>query len=798
MEKRKIHMIGNTHIDPVWLWKRAEGFQEVKSSFASALERMKEFPDFIFTASSVSFLEWLSENCPGLFSEIRERVLEGRFEIVGGMWVEPDCILPSGESLIRHFLYSHAFLTSALGVEATVGYNVDSFGHGANLPAILSGCGIKSYLACRPDRDLFSVPPVFRWKSPSGAEVTAERTGGEYLAWTKPGIEKNLQESEEALNQYGGDRMAVFYGVGNHGGGPTIDNIKSIRELRQQRRDLELDFSRLDAFFAELKPEELPEFQGEWGRVFMGCYSSDNEIKRLNRKAEWRLLKAEAMMAMAAHFSCGTANCPMKKLSYAWKETLFNQFHDILSGTSIEPARDEACDHFRGAIAAADTLIGDAMQGIANSVDTRGDGFPLVFVNPTGTDFEGLVAADVYVPSPERKQVRLRDADGEEIPYAETEYQCYARGARKNVLFEAKIPAMGYAVYRMLLEGPNRQLEESGVFGEGLRIGNGKVEMTLDEETGCPASLKLDGREMLASPASVKVMYDDRGAWGQHHLTERVEGHFRLESSRILEKNPLRVILRSVMAYERSTLLLDYILEKSSDTVRINGTIHNCQKHAEICFAVPVAGKNHVVVNETAFLAEQKVKNDGTEYYQHRFADISSEGGIAVFNDSSYGMRQMGEEYRLILSRSSVFSRGEDGELPISAELRTMDQGQWDFCLELLPHTEAVGADRLFAAADRLHMPVECLADSNHLGTHTLRYGSAVSVRGKGVSFGCLKPAADGTGLLLRIFESLGEDTSAVVTYCGKETELPLSPYQIQSVLLGENSIIPCDMLERP
>ena len=199
MEKKKIHMIGNTHIDPVWLWEREEGMQEVKSSFLSALDRMYEFPDFIFTHSSISYLEWMKENCPEAFERIRQRVAEGRWEIVGGMWVEPDCNIPSGESLIRHFLYGKEFVEREFGKEVVAAYNVDSFGHGANLPAVCAGCGIRYYLMSRPGKSNLDVPPVFVWQSPSGASVLAERTGGEYMAWTRPALKRNLAESLEEM-----------------------------------------------------------------------------------------------------------------------------------------------------------------------------------------------------------------------------------------------------------------------------------------------------------------------------------------------------------------------------------------------------------------------------------------------------------------------------------------------------------------------------------------------------------------------------------------------------------------------
>lgn len=800
MSKRKFHMIGNTHIDPVWLWKRAEGMQEVKSSFASALDRMTEFPDFKFTMSSISYLEWVKQNCPDLFEKIKERVKEGRWEIAGAMWVEPDCIMPSGESLIRHFLYSKQFVEENFGVEPVVGYNVDSFGHGANLPTILVGCGMKYYLFNRPVKNVLEIPPVFNWLSPNGKKVIAERLGGEYLAWTKPGIEFNLTESMEALDAYDYDRMAVFYGVGNHGGGPTIDNIRSIYELKEEYREDEIDFSTIQGFFDTVDGEQLPQHHGEIGRIFQGCYSSDNEIKRLNRASEWGLVKAEAIGAIAASMN-GKYHYPKEEMEKAWKITLFNQFHDILSGTSIEPARNEACQEFNYAQTIARYTIDNGIQGIANSIDTRGDGFPLLLVNPTGTDFHGIFQAEIYAPAAHRKQVRIRGTKGEEIPYSPTHYLSYERDdARKNILIEAKVPAMGYAVYRILQEGPDFEPVESKMTVDNTTVSNGIVTITIDEKSGCPSSIVKNGVELLAEQAAFKVFSDDRGSWGHEPLEEKLLGRFEAQSVKVLESNFLRTIIRSVLLYNMSELIVDYILEKDSDLVKMNCSIHNHERHTEICFCVPVSGDDHKVLTETAFYAEQKVQNDGSEYYQHRFADISNDSGagIAVINNSAYGMSQKASEYRLILSRNVMFARGGSGPVELTPDKRFMDQGCWDFKLELLPHEEALENKRLFVEADFLHMPVEYLGDNNHAGEYWLRKGNEITVTGEGVQVSAYKPAhLEEKGTVLRIFECEGKETQASIRKGEKEYTVSLAPYEVKTLMFKGAKMKECDMLER-
>jgi alpha-mannosidase len=796
--KAKIHMIGNTHIDPVWLWKRVEGMQEVKSSFSSVLERMNEFPNFIFTMSSISYLDWVKHNCPSLFEKIKLRVEEGRWEIAGAMWVEPDCLLPSGESLIRHFLYSKKFLSENFNMESVVGYNVDSFGHGANLPNILKGCGMKYYIYNRPVRKIIELPPVFQWVSPDGSNVIAERMGGEYLAWTKPGIEYNLRESNEILETYGYDRMAVFYGVGNHGGGPTIDNIKSIYELREES-DYNLDFSTLKDFFETIDRDNISKLSGELGRIFTGCYSTDNEIKRLNRKAEWLLIKAEAVGAIAAKLSDNTYCYPAYDMEKAWKMALFNQFHDILSGTSIEPARNDACEDFAYSISVARSTIADAVQAIANSIDTRGDGFPLVLINPTGNAYRGVYYAEIYAPAAHRKQVRIRDTNGEEIPYVLTSEPEYARDSRKGILFEAEIPAMGYSVYRLLQEGPAVEVIEDLMKGEDNTLSNGMVSITIDSMTGCPSSIIKQGIELLSNSISFCVFQDDRGTWGDKYLEENLLGSFQARSIKVIERNFLRVVLRSILIYNHSELVVDYVLEKGSDILKINCKIHNHEKHVQICYCMPICGRHHVVTTETAFLAEQRVANDGTEYYQHRFADVINEEqqGIAVFNNNAYGMSQKDNEYRLIISRSSMFARGDNGPIDNSPEKRFMDQGSWGFDLELLPHTEALTNKQLFEKADFMHMPIELLGDNNHEGSHWSRRGSVFRVTGKGIHVCCFKLSEkDHNNQVIRLVETEGELQDGTIHMDDLEFPIQLSPYQVKTVILANGNLEECNMIE--
>lgn len=802
MDKKRFFMIGYTHIDPVWLWNRAEGMQEVKSSFASALARMEEFPDFKFTQTSIAFLAWLKENCPEQFEKIKERVEEGRWEIAGGMWIEPDCNLPSGEALIRQFLYGKDFVQREFGREVTEGFNPDSFGHGSNLPAIFAGCGLRSNTVSRPAKNCVKLPCLFNWQAADGSRIPTERTGGEYMAWTRPTMEFNIKESAEGLSEIGYDKMAVFYGVGNHGGGPTIENIRALYELRTERGADTLDFAAMGDFYECIEEDKLPTVTGELGRIYFGCYSSDRGIKAGNRRAEWTLLKAEAIAMMASLLGVKSWSYPAKKLEEAWKRTLFCQFHDILAGTSIETARDAAVREFGASAAMAEEVIHNGVQAIANAIDTRGDGFPLLLVNPTSAEFDGVFEAEVYVPRAPKKPLRLRDPYGAETYACESWYHNSAPESRKTILFQAQVPAYGYAVYRVLGEGPNDESAPPAIKADLLSMDNGVIRLLLDEKTGLPSSLKKAGKEMLSPGAAVKIFYDDRGAWGETIFCGEEKGQFQVTRSRMIEDNALRAVLRVFLRDGETELRIDYIIEKDSDVLKMSLRLENTKKHRLIALCLPVAEKTPSVFTETAFLAEQKIdcKGENPEYYQHRFADLVKENGsgLAVLNDSVYGCMQIGNEYRLILARSAVHARGGGGPLEEDLDYAYMDQGVWDYECRLIPHEKAMPKMRLFQEADLLHMPVEYLGDSAHQGMRFESHGAALKTVTENAVVSCLKESLTEPGnFVLRVFETEGKGGSVRVWYQNDEYQILLSPWQIKTVKWTKEGFTECDLLER-
>lgn len=284
--KNKVFLIGSAHLDPVWLWRKTEGFAEIKSTFRSALDRMNEFPGYVFTASSASYYKWIEQSEPEMFEEIKRRIEEGRWILAGGLWVQPDCNIPSGESFARHMLYSQRYYLEKFGRICEFGYNVDSFGHNGMLPQLLKHGGMNAYVFMRPDKVENSALPtgLFIWQSPDGSRALTFRLT---MSYGDDGFSKDKYPEYEELSKYEAKALEMmknaneldmplmsFYGVGNHGGGPTVRHL-SVLERVVEENDGAVCFAGPSAYFEHVREKAdvsaLPVVTGDLQHHASGC-----------------------------------------------------------------------------------------------------------------------------------------------------------------------------------------------------------------------------------------------------------------------------------------------------------------------------------------------------------------------------------------------------------------------------------------------------------------------------------------------------------------------------------------------
>ncbi|GAA1597452.1 hypothetical protein GCM10009804_62370 [Kribbella hippodromi] len=797
MTKRgPLHMIGNAHIDAVWLWQWQEGYQEVRATFRSALDRMEEYPDYVFTADSVAYLSWIAEHDPGLFERIRKRVAEGRFEIVGGWWVEPDCNLPGGEAFVRHALYSQRWLAEQLGVIATVGCNVDPFGHNAMLPQLLSKARLDSYAFLRPQAHERELPgQKFWWESADGSRVLAYRIPHEYCS---PGgeisghVAKALQQLPATT-----EPLMVFYGVGNHGGGPTIENIESIKQLAGRDLYPEMFPSTMRRFFDEARTfDGLPVHPTELQPHAIGCYAAHSGIKRQNRLAEQSLLAAEKWSTIAASVS-GMPSATAE-LGHAWKQVLFNQFHDIAAGTAIEPAYEDARDQLGEAKAIAARLANHSIQSIARQIDIPAESsmVPVVVFNPHAWPTTATVELEFGYPAPLRDAIELREGlDGRVINVQEVRSAATANG-RRRIAFKASLPPLGYQLFTMR-PGDTSSYHLGEPSRDSFVLDNGVVRAEVDPKTGWLKCLgTADGRNLLASGvAHAQVIDDDTDTWshGVRSLWKTADA-FRVKRVRRLADGPVRQLIRVESAYGESRLIEEFVLDAESDAVEVRVTVDWREQLKALKLCVPIAVPDSVATHEIPYGHLVREQNR-EEVPSHAWVDISGpSGGVALLNDGKYSFAVDGTTDGLsVLAmtavRSPAYAWHDPRQLDDDGVYEYLDQGIQRFTYRLQPHDADWRTSHVVRRAAELNQPVTPLIECFHAGPLAPSQ-SYLAVAGD-VVVSVLKQAEDNDGaVILRAHEIAGRsaDVTIDVPFLDRSFQAGFRPQEIKTFRLAADT----------
>ena len=810
-QDRTLHLIGNSHIDPVWLWQWPEGYQEVRATFRSALDLMNEYPELIFTCDSAAYYEWIEEIDPAMFAEIRTRVAEGRWEIVGGWWIEPDCNLPSGESFVRQGLLSQRYFLAKFGRIATVGYNVDPFGHNAMLPQILRKSGMDAYVFMRPGPHEKTLPsPIFWWESPDGSRVLAFRLPHEYCS-SREDLGYHLDKSLAQLPARWVEMMA-FYGVGNHGGGPTRENIESIRRLDGMGTMPRLVHSTPRRFFdAMLASErEFPLVDEELQHHAVGCYAAHSGIKRWMRRAENALSSAELWSAVAR--TVVGAPYPADELRHAWKQVLFNQFHDTLGGTAIEPAYRDARDQLGEATAIAARAENLAIQSITRAIDLPHEPgtTPVVVFNPHPWPVRTLVEMEYGVL---RQSDGLVDEDAAPVPLQQIQSYATVLAGRSRLSFEADLPALGYRTFRI---GPDRPRPDPGTLrADATTLENEHVRLTLDDRTGDIASLVLreggeDVADVIVPGSRVAVVADTSDTWSHRMLAYADEiGRFEATSSpELIERGPVRALVRVDAAYGGSRCTIDYILGAHSKSIEVRVILdwHEKAHLAKVRFATAI--RADTAWYEIPYGAIERPAN-GDEEPGQRWVDVSGtldgvDGtlGLAVVNDSKYSFDVVGGEVGVTAARSPIFAHHEPRVPQPGVRFQFQDQGQQRFTLSLVPHRGTWADASVHRAASELNQRPTLLMEAAHDGRlpSTARYASLTP---ENIVLGAMKVAEDGDDLVIRIVETAGRAAHGVVDLplWQRRFEVDIRPFEIRTFRVSRDpdvDVIETDLLEQP
>ncbi len=762
------HLIGHAHIDLAWLWRWEETVHDIAThTFRGTLAQMDRIPGLTFAQSQAALYEAVEKNYPELFQRIKDRVKEGTWIPVGGMWAEPDLNMPDGESFARQLLYGQRYFLDKFGVDVNVGWNPDGFGHNFQLPQILNKAGIKYYVfeRCAPEKTA-----VFWWEGLDGSRLLAYVPPGWYLVNLKNGVRDLLFEASRTTPV---KDFMLLYGEGDHGGGPRDTDIEAIRKFGEDKNHPRLSFVTPENYFKRLEAVkiEFPVLKQELNFTFPACYTTQAETKKLNRQLENLLLTAERFSAVAVTRGA-RAYYPERDIDEAWKIVLRNQFHDILDGSSIGPVYDESRRYYQAARERGKRALDFSLEAISNQVDTRGEGVPLLVFNPLPWERTEPVEAEAAFGRPVRS-IRIVDGSGAEMPYQILSEEAASDRNKVCFLFIAeKVPSFGYKTYRVLEAESDRQYETT-LSVDSEVVENEFFRLKLNPRTGWMHSLfdKMRSREVLAADGNVLQAIVDESpnmsAWelGLKEIVSNIgETGAVIE---VVEKGPVRALVRVKNSFRNSRFVQDIMLYPQVPRVDCRVQMDWQERNLMIKAAFPTAAKNSTAVFEIPYGAIPRPV-DGTEVPALKWIDLTDESGtfgLSLLNDCKYGFDVRGSVMRISLVHGATDPDPE------------ADRGKHELLYSLYPHTGGWKEALAFRKGYELNNPLIARTGMVHPG----RWPAAQSflrVEPGNVVLSAVKKVAGyfSRATILRVYEIFGQEAEVVIDFPGpvevEETDL--------------------------
>ncbi len=804
LKKYSVRAVGNSHIDMAWLWPWSETTMVVHDTFGTALQLMNEYPDYTFTQSTAQASAWLEEKYPDIFAEIKKRVAEGRWELVGGMWVEPDLNMPDGESQVRQLLLGKRYFKEKFGKDIRIGWNPDSFGYNWQLPQIYKKSGIDYFVTQKISwNDTTQFPyKLFWWQSPDGSRILT------YFPHDYVNTLDSVKIAGDAADLFPRipnlDEMMHLYGVGDHGGGPTRFMLDEGNRWRNPALPYpRLFFGTAQGFFDDLEKEmprlNLPTWNSElYLQYHRGVFTTQAETKRHNRESEVLLLNAEKFASLA--YLTG-ADYPSEQLNYAWKKVLFNQFHDVAAGSGISAIYHDADRDYAEVRRIAEESLSRSIETISDQMDTRGPGVPLIVVNPLSwgrTDVvETIVHLAPVLPKDYIGGVRIQDSKGRPV-IVEDEEAGPGPGNIRIRFLARDVPALGYEIYRIFSLRPYAlaPLPIVPLSANDTALENEFVKLRVDKKSGCITNLliKRDTFETL-TPGScgnlLQAFQDkpkDYDAWNIDADFEKVHWEIlEAESVKLLKKGPLSAVIRVTKKWQNSTIIQDITLYAGIPRVDIITDVDWHEKHILLKAGFTLAAKSNKATYEIPYGSIERPTTRNTKEEQAmfevpaiRWADISDAShGFSLLNDSKYGYDAKDNVLRISLLRS-----------PESPDLHA-DEGHHHFIYSLYPHD----GDWKQAETVRRGYELNHALFGTQLFVHEGSWvnfvsgetkplaprGSLLTLSAPDVVLTALKKTEDGNGLIIRFYE-----------WAGRETDVTIDlPYSADKAYLS-------DMMENP
>lgn len=717
--KNNLHLICNAHIDPVWMWDIEEGVAETLSTFRVAADFCDDYSGFIFCHNEAMLYEWVEENDPVLFARIQKLVKEGKWHIMGGWYLQPDCNMPSGESFVRQLLAGKYYFLEKFGVEPKTVINFDAFGHSRGLVDIMKHAGYDSYIFCRPEPDMLDLPAAdFNWVGFDGSKIACHRAYNSY--------ESHRGEADEKIKGWmelnrGKSVGLVLWGIGDHGGGPSRVDYEKIDALAKSEKEFNLIHSTPDQYFEELSAigEPLPDYDGLMNPRYTGCYTTQMRIKALHRKLENELYMTEKMAAHA--LMAGLMSYPADRIRLATKDLMMLEFHDILPGSAVASVEKYSTDLAGHGFTELRDIKIRAFLALCSDKKKAEDGTIPVFVyNPHPYEVDEIVEVEYQLPdqnkNPALFALPIVYENGEKISsQCEHEMANFNVDWRKRTVFAAKL-APGqmkrFDIRIELIPTPDPLPQPTGDY---IGFETSELSVKINCKTGLVDELVIGGvcavKENAFKPL---VIADDENSWAHKEKSFRnVKGEFTLmdpvagtafsgvtcgqtiPSVRVIEDGDVRTVVEAVFSYAHSFLCRRYYLPKTGRDLKICDKVYWNEKMTMLKLSVPTPFSKKFI-GQTAYGSETLLTN-GDEMVSQKWNLISDgDHALTVINTCTHGSDCKDGELRITMLRSPGYTAGKSDfsvRKPYIMEQDRfspfIDQGEHDFEFHFTAGTEA-------------------------------------------------------------------------------------------------------------
>lgn len=829
MSSKTLYLICNAHLDPVWLWDWEEGAGETLSTFRTAAQFCEEYEEFVFNHNEAVLYEWVELYEPELFPRIQKLVKKRKWHILGGWYLQPDCNMPGGESFVRQILIGRRYFSKKFGVEPETAMNFDPFGHTRGLVQILKKSGYTSYLFCRPDVKHITLPADdFIWVGYDGSEILAHRARYHYNSDKGKASQRLKQWINENKEQ---DLGMLLWGIGNHGGGASREDLEQIRELISEKSEWEIRHGRPEDYFDAMsqRADELPHYAQDLNPWAVGCYTTMARIKQGHRKLENTYFLAEKMVTHASLLDL--MEYPREELQKALEDLLFCEFHDILPGSSIPEVEASAIQRMGHALEILSRLKARAFFALVRGEDKAKEGeFPIFIYNPHPYPVNEIVSCEFQPQEPNFNPEtfwlpEVKDNSGTIIPHQlEKESSNITVDQRKRVVFQAELKPAQMNRFTCILKEVKPIQESEPQKKNSFVFKSDKAEIIINDKTGLVENYRVNGENLLL-PDSFRPLFveDYPDPWGMKVRSFRnVLGSFTLMSRkeaarfagvsgseldpvRIIEDGPVRTVVEALFKYNHSSICLRYMIPKKGSELGVEVRVFWAVKDRMLKLSVPTAFHGGECLGQVAYGVE-KFSRESEELVAQKWVGVVSSDqkhALTIINNGTYGFDYANGEIRHSLLRSAAYAAHPvNEERPLVPQDRfepRIDQGErifrfWINGGEAQERLSQVDREALIKNEAPMALPYF------PPGTGEKALPSVV-VSDTVVQVTAVKKAEENNWLLIRLFEPIGKKTKTRVSVSCLDLsfDVSLKPFEIKTMAvdLDSNEIFEVDLIEK-